>query len=150
MIATLNEAQWQTAGSPLLSDQEGLNRAYSNKQNLYYDGNEKLYIAGTNSIKDFFSNDLSIPLRLIQYTDRYNQAHQLYTANKDKIKTIVSHSLGSVIAHHIILENEQLMGRLYSTPSLAIPHERIEHLFTFWRSYGYVEFKKNKSKTISR
>ena len=64
-------------------------------------------------------------MRLIQYTDRYNQARQLYTANKDKIKTIVSHSLGSVIAHHIILENEQLKGRLYSTPSLAIPHERI-------------------------
>ena len=61
----------------------------------------------------------------MQYTDRYNQAHQLYTAHKDNIKTIVSHNLGSVVAHHIILENEQLKGRLYSTPSLAIPHERI-------------------------
>ena len=37
----------------------------------------------------------------------------------------MSHSLGSVISHHIILDNEQLKGRLYSTPSLAIPHERI-------------------------
>ena len=66
-------------------------------------------------------------MRLIQYTDRYNQARQLYTANKDKINTIVSHSLGSVIAHHILLDNEQLNGRLYSTPSLAILHERIEY-----------------------
>ncbi len=75
-----------------------------------------------------FINDLTIPLRgLIQYTHRYARASQLYTIHKDKIKTIVSHSLGSVIAHHIILENEQLKGRLYSTPSLAIPHERIEY-----------------------
>jgi hypothetical protein len=75
LISTLNEAQWQTTGSLLLSDDEGLNRAYSNNQNIYYDGNEKLYIAGTNSIKDMFINDLTIPFRgLIQYTDRYKQA----------------------------------------------------------------------------
>jgi hypothetical protein len=74
LISTLNESQWQTTGS-LLSDDEGLNRAYSNNQNLYYDGHEKLYIAGTNSIKDMFINDLTIPFRgLIQYTDRYKQA----------------------------------------------------------------------------
>jgi hypothetical protein len=75
LISTLNESQWQTTGSPLLSDNEGLNRAYSNNQNLYYDGNEKLYIAGTNSIKDMVINDLTIPFRgLIQYADRYKQA----------------------------------------------------------------------------
>ena len=113
---------------PALSDEEGLNRAYSNNDNLYYDGNEHLYIAGTNSMKDLFINDLTIPFRgLIQYTDRYARAHQLYTTHKDKIKTIVSHSLGSILAHHIILENEQLNGRLYSSPSLAIPHERIAY-----------------------
>ena len=79
-------------------------------------------------MKDLFINDLTIPFRgLIQYTDRYARANQLYTTHKDKIKTIVSHSLGSVISHHIILENEQLKGRLYSTPSLAIPHKRIEY-----------------------
>ena len=50
-----------------------------------------------------------------------------YTDNKDKIKTIISHSLGSVLAHHIVVENEQLKGRLYSTPSLAIPHDRIAY-----------------------
>ena len=128
LIATLNESRWQTAGSPLLSDQEGLNTAYSNKQNIYYAGDENKYIAGTNSIKDLFINDLTIPFRgWIQYTDRYDRAHQIYTATKDKIKTIVSHSLGSVIAHHKILANEQLKGRLYSTPSWAIPHERIEY-----------------------
>ena len=61
---------------------------------------QQLYLAGTNSMKDPFINDLTIPFRgLIQYTDRYNRARQLYTANKDKIKTIVSHSLGSVISN---------------------------------------------------
>jgi predicted alpha/beta superfamily hydrolase len=75
-----------------------------------------------------FINDLTIPFRgLIQYTDRYKQAQELYNTNKDKIQTIVSHSLGSVIGYHLILENEQLNGRLYSSPSLAIPHARIEY-----------------------
>ena len=64
----------------------------------------KIYIAGTNSMYDLVINDLTIPFRgLIQYTDSYARAHQLYTTQKDKIKTSVSHSLGSVIAHQIIL-----------------------------------------------
>jgi hypothetical protein len=51
-----------------------------------------------------FINDLTIPFRgLIQYTDRYQQAQEVYTTNKNKIKTIVSHSLGSVIGYHLIL-----------------------------------------------
>ena len=129
----LNKSKWQIDGLPKLSDKEGLDRAYTNNENLYYDGNENLYIAGTNSIKDLVINDLTIPFRgLIQYTDRYKKAHQLYTDNKDKIKTIISHSLGSVLAHHIIVENEELKGRLYSTPSLAIPHDRI----TYFSHYG--------------
>ena len=82
-------------------------------QNIYDDGHQKLYIVGTSSIQNMVFNDLTLPLRLIRYTDRYKQAHQLFTDNKDNIKTIVSHSLGSVVAHHIILENEQLNGRLY-------------------------------------
>ena len=79
--------------------------------------------------KDSFNNrvlinDSEIPLRLIHYTYRYNKARQVYTDNKSKFQTLISHSLGSVIAHHIIVEHEQLKGRLYSTPSLAIPHDR--------------------------
>ena len=51
----------------------------------------KIYIAGTNSIKVLFINDLTIPFRgLIQYTDRYDKANQLHTVHRDKIKTIVS------------------------------------------------------------
>ena len=78
-------------------------------------------------------NDLTTPFRgLIQYTGRYKQAHQLYTDNKDKIQTLISHSLGSVLAHHITVDHEQLKGRLYSTPSLAISHDRI----TYFSHYG--------------
>ena len=39
----LNKPKWQTAGLPILSDKEGLDRAYNNNENVYYDGNEKLY-----------------------------------------------------------------------------------------------------------
>ena len=70
----LNKPKWQTEGLPILSDKEGLDRAYKNNENLYYDGNEKLYIARTNSIKDLVINDLTIPFRgSIQYTDRYKK-----------------------------------------------------------------------------
>ena len=51
LIKLLNQSQWQTIGS-LLSDKEGLDRAYTNNQNLRYDGNQKIYTAGTNSLKD--------------------------------------------------------------------------------------------------
>ena len=82
-ISTLNEAHSQTAGLQLLSDQEGLNRAYNNNHNISYDGNETyIYIAGSTYTKDLFINDLTIPLRLIRYTDRYKQAHQLFTDKK--------------------------------------------------------------------
>jgi hypothetical protein len=107
--------------------------AYNNMQNLFfYDGNKKIYIAGTNYIKDLVIHDLTLPLGLIQYTDRYKQAQQLYDNNKDKIDTIVSHSLGSIIAHHLILDNEQLKGRLYATQSLARPHD----LKQYFSHYG--------------
>jgi hypothetical protein len=102
--------------------------AYNNKQNLYYDGNKQIYIAGTNYIKDLVINDLTITLGLIKYTDSYKQSQQLYDTNKDKIETIVSHSLGSIIAHHLILDNEQLKGRLYATPSMARTHDRIKYV----------------------
>jgi hypothetical protein len=100
--------------------------AYGSRQNLDYDGNKK--DRWTNYIKDLVINDLTIPLRLIQYTNRYKQAHQLFDNNKDKIINIVSHSLWSVIAHPLIHENEQLNGRVYSTPSLARPRESIKHV----------------------
>jgi hypothetical protein len=71
--------------------------------------------------------ELTLPLILIHYTARYNQAHQLFYNNKDTMQTIISDCLGSAKAHHRIVENEQLSGRLYSTPSLARPHERINY-----------------------
>jgi hypothetical protein len=40
MIKILNKSQWQTAGLPILSDKEGLDRAYTKNENVYYDGNE--------------------------------------------------------------------------------------------------------------
>ena len=78
LLKIIRKSQWQTAGLPILSDKEGLDRAYNNNENIYYDGNEQLCIAGTTSIKDLFINDLTIPLRLIQYTDRYQQANQTF------------------------------------------------------------------------
>ena len=132
LIKLLNKSQWPTAGLPVLSDKEVLDRAYNNNENIYDDGDGKLYIAGINSIKDLFINDLTIPLRFIRHTERYTKAHQLFTDNKYNINTIISHSLGSVITPHIIVDHEQLNGRLYSTPSLAIPHDRI----TYCSHYG--------------
>jgi hypothetical protein len=99
---------------------------------MYYDGDENFHTAGINSIKDLFINDLTIPLRFIRHTERYTKAQQLFTDNKNTINTSISHSLGSVIAPHIIVDHEQLNGRLYSTPSLAIPHDRI----TYCSHYG--------------
>ena len=40
LIDVMEMPLWQPIGSPLLADEEGLNRAYSNNQNLDYDGDE--------------------------------------------------------------------------------------------------------------
>ena len=77
----------------MLSDKECLNRPYTSNENLYHDGNDKLFIAGTNSIKDMFINDLTIPLRLIQYTDRYKQEH----INFIQITTIILKQLSLIV-----------------------------------------------------
>ena len=111
LLELIRKSQWQTEGLPILSDKEGLDRANTNNENIYYDGDDNLFIAGANSIKDLI-NDLTTPLRLIYYTDSYNQAQQLYTDNQDKFKTIMSRSLGSVLAYHTIVEHRQLKGRL--------------------------------------
>ena len=89
-------------------------------------------------------------MRLIQDTDRYNQDHQLFTNTKDKSKTMKSHSLGSVIAHHIILEHEQLNGRLYSTPSVAIPHERVSYVSHNCDPIAMFDFDSNNRKLYLR
>ena len=69
LIKILNKSQWQKEGLPIYK--EGLDRAYNNNEKFYYDGNDKLFIAGTNSMKYLFINDLTMPFRgLIQYTDR--------------------------------------------------------------------------------
>ena len=44
LIKTLNKSQWHTAGLPILSDKEGLDRACANNENVYCDGDEQLYI----------------------------------------------------------------------------------------------------------
>ena len=105
-----------------------LDRAYTNNEILYYDGDGKLYIAVTSSLKVLLVDDLTIPSRLIRNAERYKRAPQLVTDNTDNTKTIISHSLGAVIGHHILVDNEQLDGRLYSTPSLAIPHDSITYV----------------------
>jgi hypothetical protein len=124
--------------------------AYSNNQIVDYDGNQKIYITGTNSIKDLVINDLTLPLGVIHYTDRYKQSYQMFDSSKDKVITMISHSLVSSIAHHIILENEHLNGRLYSTPSLAIPHDRIEYFSNYGGPIAIFNLDRTLYKTVFR
>ena len=46
IIDILKKPVWRTVGSPLVSDQEGLDMAYSNNPNIYNDGTQKNIFSG--------------------------------------------------------------------------------------------------------
>ena len=97
-----------------ISDSEGLNRAYNQNDKLYINNN-KLYIAGTSSLRDVY-DDLKIPLRLTRYSQRYQDAEKVLRNNKN-IDTIVGHSLGSAVSLELNKNyNDKFTTRTYSAP----------------------------------
>ena len=69
-------------------DQEDIEEAYAAPDAVLQVG-DTLYIAGTRSIKDGF-DDLYIPLRATNNTDRYRQAKEALRKGKGKIKTLAA------------------------------------------------------------
>jgi len=97
-----------------ISDSEGLSRAYKQKDKLYVNNN-KLYIAGTSSLRDVIDDTL-IPLKLTRISQRYRDAEKILRKNPD-INTLIGHSLGSSVSLELNKNyNNKFTTRNYSSP----------------------------------
>lgn len=85
--------------APQKADEKGLDKAYSNPQNIHYDPeNRTMYIAGSHTAQDWTDDFTLIPWGGTKYSEREQAADQFYVRNHDKIDRVVGHSLGGAIA----------------------------------------------------
>ena len=101
-----------------INDEEGLKRAYNGEteDSLYYHPqNRPLYIAGTKDIPRDVIDDLFIPFKMVHLSKRYGPADSYIKRHRDKIETVVGHSLGSAVAMRLN-EDEGNPGRAARHP----------------------------------
>ena len=94
----------------------GLGKAYASNESTHVDG-ENMYIAGTKTMRDVFSDWIKIPLGLTRYSQRYKEAEKVLAANP-QVKNLIGHSLGSAVSDELSKRNEdkQLKTTLYGSP----------------------------------
>lgn len=109
-----------------MTDEQGLDKAYTNVNNIYVNRNI-MYVSGTHSLADVKIWP-QIPLRNIKNTERYIQAKKIMDMYPE-VDTLVGHSLGSVISREITLDNKNKIkaARLYGSPNLMRGDKRIEY-----------------------
>ena len=73
----------------------GLSKAYASDNSIHIDG-ETLYIAGTKTMRDVFSDWIKIQLGLTRYSKRYKEAEDVLKANP-QVKNLIGHSLSSAV-----------------------------------------------------
>jgi len=94
----------------------GLGKAYASDNSTHIDG-DTLFIAGTKTMRDVFSDWIKIPLGLTRYSKRYKEAEDVLKANP-QVKNLIGHSLGSAVSDELSKRNEdkQLKTTLYGSP----------------------------------
>ena len=94
----------------------GLSKAYASDNSTHIDG-DTLFIAGTKTARDVFSDWIKIPLGLTRYSKRYKEAEDALKANP-QVKNLIGHSLGSAVSDELSKRNEdkQLKTTLYGSP----------------------------------
>ena len=77
----------------------GLGKAYASDSSTHIDG-DTLFIAGTKSYQDVFSDWIKIPLGLTKYTKRYKEAEDVLKENP-QVKNLIGHSLSSAVSDEL-------------------------------------------------
>lgn len=98
----------------------GLKKAYNDDDDHFYDSkSESLYIAGTkwDDTQDALT-DMTIPLNMLELTDRYKKSEQYVKLYNPKY--IIGHSLGSAITMRLA-KKYNIPYRAYATPTLSMP-----------------------------
>ena len=97
----------------MISDTEGLRRAYEDNNSVYTAG-DTLYVAGTKSASDWLHN-VKIPLGMTKRTPRYEQASRQLKA-MPQVRRVIGHSLGGAVALELGAERPDLKTRTYGAP----------------------------------
>ena len=77
----------------------GLSKAYASDSSTHIDG-DTLFIAGTKTARDVFSDWIKIPLGLTKYTKRYKEAEDVLKENP-RVKNLIGHSLSSAVSDEL-------------------------------------------------
>ena len=99
----------------MISDQEGLNKAYNTEDGLFEDTNTNtLFIAGTRNLKDV-SQWEKIPRFKTKESDIYNRAKK-YLDEHPHITNLVGHSYGGSTALQFPKDDNKYQTRTYGAP----------------------------------
>ena len=125
----------------------GLGKAYASDNSTHIDG-DTLFIAGTKTARDVFSDWIKIPLGLTKYTKRYKEAEDVLKANPN-VKKLVGHSLGSAVSDELRKQHpdKQLeIKALYGSPFVDFTGKQAENRFR--HKFDPVSMLDRGSKTV--
>ena len=107
----------------------GLGKAYASDNSTHIDG-DTLFIAGTKTARDVFSDWIKIPLGLTRYSQRYKEAEKVLAANP-QVKNLIGHSLGSAVSDELSKRNgdKQLKTTLYGSPFVDFTGKQSENRY---------------------
>ena len=140
---------------PALSNQEGLDKAYSSPKYIYQNGNT-LYIGGTQTAQDVW-DDVKIPFDKVDQSQRYKDADQVIDKNimeHHPIKNIVSHSLGGSVALKLVDKHPEHLTTTttYGAPVMTQPNQLISNIISgnrYRHPWDTVSFLDNGAKNHS-
>ena len=124
----------------------GLSKAYASDNSTHIDG-DTLFIAGTKTMRDVFSDWIKIPLGLTRYSKRYKEAEDVLKANP-QVKNLIGHSLGSAVSDELSKrnENKQLKTTLYGSPFVDFTGKQSENRYR--HKFDPVSILDRGSKTV--
>ena len=126
--------------TPSISNQEGLDRAYKEKNYVFKNGNT-LYIAGTQTKRDIYDDITKVPFNRVDKSQRYLDANQIIENSileNKPISNIIAHSLGGSVGLKLVdnYKEHPMTTTVYGAPiktatdtllSTTISGERYRH-----------------------
>jgi pimeloyl-ACP methyl ester carboxylesterase len=107
-----------------MTDDQGIRKAYDDPNNIVFNGNH-VYVSGThlNNPQDLLT-DLTIPLGMIKYTDRYKQLEQLMDLHPEA-ERMIGHSMGGslILAYQQNHPERYVKTYTYGAPVISLTEQ---------------------------
>ena len=125
----------------------GLGKAYASDNSTHIDG-ENLFIAGTKTARDVFSDWIKIPLGLTRYSTRYKEAEEVSKANP-QVKNLIGHSLGSAVSDELLKAHPDKnleIKAIYGSPFVDFTGKQSDNRYR--HKFDPVSILDRKAKTV--